>query len=155
MYFIYVFYLKSPLPLISDPLCIFCNQVLHMWYTVCLPGFVPTPHMYKIKIKTAHSKQLKYSRVAQLVPVFVSTNTVGQLDVPWLTCVPLGMDCEEVGIFHHAHQVALCCLMKGIHGSLGPMWAECLFSFCLGQFCGVDFCLPSPSPPFTHTDVLD
>ena len=29
-----------------------------MWYTVCLPGFTPTPYMYKIKIKnknTVHS----------------------------------------------------------------------------------------------------
>ena len=45
--------------------------------------------------------------------------------------------------------------MKGIHGSLGPTWAKRLFSLCPCQLCGVDFCLPLLSPPFTHTDVLD
>ena len=45
--------------------------------------------------------------------------------------------------------------MKGIHGSLGPTWAKCSFSFSLCQLCGVNFFLPLPSPPFTHTDVLD
>ena len=27
----------------THPPCTFFNQVLHMWYTVCLPGFSPTP----------------------------------------------------------------------------------------------------------------
>ena len=43
MYFIYVFYLKSPLP-VSHPLCTFCNQVLHMWYTVNCLDLCP-PHL--------------------------------------------------------------------------------------------------------------
>ena len=47
--------------------------------------------------------KLKITSVVQLVPVFVSTDTAGQLDVPGLNCVPLGMDGEEVGIFHHAY----------------------------------------------------
>ena len=52
MYFIYVFYLKSP-P-VSHPMCTFCNQVLHMWYTVnCLDLH---PHMYMYKIKTTIKK---------------------------------------------------------------------------------------------------
>ena len=32
-----------------------------MWYTVCLPGFTPTPYMYKIKIKNKNSSQLVHS----------------------------------------------------------------------------------------------
>ena len=64
-----------------------------------LPGFAPTPHMdmYKIKttIKSSNASQMTLRdlrSVAQLVPVFVPTNTAGQLDVPWLNCKPLGMD---------------------------------------------------------------
>ena len=74
-----------------------------------LPGFVPTPAMYmykiKTKIKSSNASQNKNKNssqftlrdlrsVAQLVPVFVSTDTTGQLDVPWLNCKPLGMDGE-------------------------------------------------------------
>ena len=59
-----------------------------------LPGFAPTPPVYKIKTKIKSSLQLR--SVAQLVPVFVPTNTAGQLDVPWLNCNPFG-------IFHHAN----------------------------------------------------
>ena len=66
----------------------------------------------------------------------------GPTGCPWVELCTSWVDGKEVGIFHHAHQVALQCLMKGIHGSLGPMWAECLFSFRLCQLCGVDFCLP-------------
>ena len=43
MYFIYVFILKSP-PF-SHPLCTFCNQVLHMWYTVNCLDLHP-PHLW-------------------------------------------------------------------------------------------------------------
>ena len=57
-----------------------------------LPGFVPTPPVYKIKTKIKSSLQLR--SVAQLVQVFVPTNMAGQLDVPWLNCKPLGMDGE-------------------------------------------------------------
>ena len=69
-----------------------------------LPGFAPTPDMYMYKIKTKnknvqmlhkHPMTLWQLRsVAQLVPVFVSMDTVDQLDVPWLNCIPLGMDGE-------------------------------------------------------------
>ena len=75
MYFIYVFYLKS------SP-----------HFPPTLPGFVPTPPVYKIKTKIKSSLQLR--SVAQLVPVFVPTNMAGQLDVPWLNCKPFGMDGE-------------------------------------------------------------
>ena len=74
---------------------------------------MPTPAMYKITIKTIHSSHLTWkfklelTSVGQLVPVFVSTDTVGQLDIPGLNSEPLCMDGKEVGIFHHAHQVAL------------------------------------------------
>ena len=69
--------------------------------------------MYKITIKTVHSShltwefELELTSVAQIVPVFDSTDMAGHLDVPGLNSVPLGMDGREVGIFHHAHQVAL------------------------------------------------
>ena len=78
-----------------------------------LPGLTPTPAMYKITIKTVHSSHLTWKfelelmSVGQLIPVFVSTDMVGQLDVPGLNSEPLCMDGKEVGIFHHAHQVAL------------------------------------------------
>ena len=47
-FILHIFYLKvkSPPP-VSHPPCTFFNQVLHMWYTVFSPGFMPTPHIYK------------------------------------------------------------------------------------------------------------
>ena len=112
---------------------------------------MPTPAMYKITIKTIHSSHLTWkfklelTSVGQLVPVFVSTEMAGQLDVPGLNSVPLGMDGKEIGIFHHAHQVALLCLMKGIHSSLGPTWAKCssssAFNNCVGSISFSPFLL--------------
>ena len=130
MYFIYVFYLKSPPPPVSHPPCTFFNQVLHMWYTVnCLDlrpphlctkktkncsqftvQLVPvnTPVHTKVKQNKEFTTTLWQLRsVAQHVPVWVTTDTAGQLDVPWLNCAPLGMDGEKVGIFHHSYQVGL------------------------------------------------
>ena len=103
MYFIMFFILKSPPPPFPThhvPFATFCNHVVHSK----LPGFAPTPDMYMYKIKTKikrvqmlhkHPTTLWQLRsVAQLVPVFVSMDMVGQLDVPWLNCIPLGMDGE-------------------------------------------------------------
>ena len=49
----------------------------------------------KVQMLHKHPTTLWQLRsVAQLVPVFVSMDMVGQLDVPWLNCIPLGMDGE-------------------------------------------------------------
>ena len=64
MYFIYVFYLKSPPP-VSHPPCTFFNQVLHIWYTVNCLDLHP-PHLCtkkNQKLFTVHSSTCpsKYS----------------------------------------------------------------------------------------------
>ena len=45
----FYFLFKSHPPYHTLPPCTFFNQVLHMWYTVCLPGFTPTPAMYSLE----------------------------------------------------------------------------------------------------------
>ena len=107
-----MFYFKITPPVFPPTMYILQPGLTHVVHGK-LPGFTPIPAMYKIKIKTVYSSQfspsfeLKLRSVAQLVPVFVSTDMAGQLDVPGLNFVPVGMDGEEVGIFHHVHQVAL------------------------------------------------
>ena len=43
LHFSLIFYLKVKVTPHTHPPCTFFNQVLHMWYMVCLPGFMPTP----------------------------------------------------------------------------------------------------------------
>ena len=57
MYFIYVFYLKSPPPPRFPPtMYLFQPGLTHVVHGK-LPGFAPTPPVYKIKTKTVHSSQ--------------------------------------------------------------------------------------------------
>ena len=89
----------------------------------------------------------------QPIPICFSTDTMSQLDVPWLYCVSFGMDGEQVSILHHAHQIMFSRLMKGIYSSLGPTGQYAVSPSAFVN-CGVDHRLILPSPPLAHANVL-
>ena len=61
MYFIYVFYLKSSPPRFPPTVYLLQPGLTHVVHGK-LPGFMPTPPMYKMKIKTVHSSQFNLSQ---------------------------------------------------------------------------------------------
>ena len=67
MYFIYVFYLKSPPPRFPPTVYLFQPGLTHVVHSK-LPGFAPTPPVYK---KNKNRSQL----TVQLVPVNTPVHT--------------------------------------------------------------------------------
>ena len=107
----------------TDPLCTFFNQVLHMWYTVCLPGFMPTP--FKKQYNSSQFTQ-KYQMilVSYVHPVLLSPYSACKLDVLGLQIDLPCVNGQQIGILHQAHHVIFRCFVESPESTLGPLhWA--------------------------------